>query len=195
MGSFGKQDSEQETLHQGQFPLSNKFRLKECQSLSMNILGTENLETLSLYEFDGIRIASAAKASWAILLRAYIRTSYVSFGLLTNGKATDDEINHYQLSDHERLDKICAVDKRRACKLQCSDVDVNTGVDYVPNHTVVYDVAAQRQRYEQLGHTREVRLMPKSFYHLASIFAQDAKYVLVAWLVHSLTEAKHFFKS
>ena len=159
----GKQERRQETLHQGQFPSSSKNLPKECRTLSLSIFGSEDFGKFEPCKLDRIKIASIANVSWAILLRRYIGTNRVSFGLLTNGKATNEDINHYSLSNHQRLDEICAIDKRRASEIQYSHIDINTAVEYAPNPMVVHDVAASGQRSEQLELLRKVRLCPKYF--------------------------------
>ena len=127
MGSLGEHvEDEWETLQRGCFPTSSKRLLDIGQACSFPVLGAEVLYALGLSTFGGIQ--RVANVSWAILLRAYLRTNHVSFMLLHDGKHDVPEIVHYSLLGHVRLDEIHEVDTTRSGKAGYSYVDINTAV-------------------------------------------------------------------
>lgn len=115
-------------LQHGRFPISSRKTLKESRSHSICVLTSEDLRELDFYKFGGI--ASVANASWALLLRNYIRSNYVSFDLLASEEAADEKILHYRLSENERLDEIRKVDSGDVTGIQCSLIDINTAIEY-----------------------------------------------------------------
>ena len=155
MGSLGQQEHERETLQQGHLPISNRRSFREGESSSLSILGPGELESWDLVRIGGI--TAAANRSWALLLRTYIRTNSVLFGLLNNGRSIDAETLHYRLLDHSRLDEINAVDNRGRSNIQHSHIDINTAVNYITNPGFLHCVGDERQQWEQAGSINPVR--------------------------------------
>ena len=115
-------------LPQGQFPSSNKKTLAESKWHSLGILGRRDVEEFDLFAVGGI--APLANISWAVTLRSYVRSNFISFRLLLSGESADGSVLCYRLSDHERLDKIYAVDLKELDGVQLGHANINTAVDH-----------------------------------------------------------------
>lgn len=109
----------------GKFPSSARKRSEKTSRKSVQVFDSEDTETCAP-QFSPY-IENSVKTSWAILLRTYIRSNFVTFAVIS---AVNQEILNYQLSDHQRLVDICASRSQEYENDIFEDIPVNTAIDY-----------------------------------------------------------------
>jgi hypothetical protein len=147
MGSLSQHDEgESETLQRGCFPTSSKRSIKANQSVCSAVLGHDALEALNLSRFGGIE--RIANVSWAILLRAYLRTNRVSFSFLQDERPEIAKDIHYCLLDHVRLDEVRQVDTRELGNIGEGPIDINTAIRQTKTSLPVNDEQIEAQQLQ-----------------------------------------------